>query len=145
MNILVLYQSRSGHTRSAAEAIAQAARDLNHDVRVKSVIEVQKADVDSADALFVGTWIQGFILFGVKPAGANLWVPALPAMNGKPVGMFCTYLFNPRDSLRTLGNLLRGKGARIVGERAFHRSRYADGVKSFVQQVLQSVEHAPAA
>ena len=47
MNILVLYQSRSGHTRSTAEAIAHAASTLGHKVNIRSVIEVQKADIES--------------------------------------------------------------------------------------------------
>ena len=47
MNILVLYQSRKGHTRQAAEAIATAARSQNHNVVVKSVIEVRKVDVEA--------------------------------------------------------------------------------------------------
>jgi flavodoxin len=136
MKVLVLYQSRNGHTREAAEAIAQAARDRNNEVSVKSVIEVRKADVESADALFVGTWVQGMILFGVKPAGAQLWVPALPSLQGKPVGIFCTYAFNPRSSLRQLGALLSARGAIIRGQHAFHRSHPGDGAEPFVQSVL---------
>ncbi len=144
MNVLVLYQSRHGHTREAAEAIAQAARSLNFQVVIKSVIEVRKADVETADALFVGTWVHGLILFGVRPAGAELWVPALPSLEGKPVGVFCTYAFNPRHSLRTLGDMLTARGATIRGQHAFHRSRPHDGAKQFVQSVLQSAEHVPA-
>ncbi len=144
MNVLVLYQSRSGHTRDAAEAIAQAARDLKYEVSLKSVIEVRKADVENADALFVGTWVHGLILFGVRPAGAELWVPALPSLEGKPVGVFCTYAFNPRGSLRTLGAMLAARGATILGQRAFHRSRPGDGAAPFVQSVLQSAERVLA-
>ena len=44
MNVLVLYQSRNGHTRAAAEAIAQAARGLSHDASIQSVIQVSAAD-----------------------------------------------------------------------------------------------------
>lgn len=144
MNVLVLYQSRGGHTRSAAEAIAQAARDLNHEAVVKSVIEVQNADVENADVLFVGTWVQGFILFAVKPAGADLWAPALPPLKGKPVGVFCTYAIHPRGSLRILGGMLAARGANVVGERAFHRFRPRAGAAPFVQRVLQSAGRAPA-
>lgn len=136
MNILVLYQSRSGHTRATADAVAQAARELGHQVVVKSVIEVRKADVDAADRLFVGTWVQGFILFGVRPAGADLWVPALPALQGKPVGIFCTFLFHPRSSLKRLAELLKAKGATVVGQRAFRRTKATEGVKPFVEAVL---------
>jgi flavodoxin len=144
MNVLVLYQSRSGHTRGTAEAIAQAARHLNHEAVVKSVIEVSKADVETADALFLGTWVQGFILFGVRPAGAELWVPALPPLAGKPVGIFCTYAFNSRGSLPVLGAMLAARGATILGQRAFHRSRPSDGVEQFVENVLQSAERVSA-
>ncbi len=144
MNVLVLYQSRNGHTRQAAETLAQAARDLNHKVTIKSVIEVRPADVEAADTLFIGTWVQGFILFGVKPAGAELWVPSLPSLAGKPVGIFCTYAFNPRGSLRKLGALLETRGGRVKGERAFHRRRPAEGAKVFVQSVLQQAERALA-
>jgi flavodoxin len=139
MNILVLYQSRGGRTRQTAEAVGQAARNMNHQAKIKSVIEVQKTDIEAADVLFIGTWIQGFILFGVKPAGATLWVPALPSLEGKPVGIFCTYAFNPRGSLKALGAMLSARGARIVGQHAFHRRRLNDGVESFVQSVLNAV------
>lgn len=144
MNILVLYQSRNGHTRDAAEAIAQSARAMTHTVTIKSVIEVKKSDIETADVLFVGTWVQGFILFGVKPAGADLWVKALPSLAGKPVGIFCTYAFHPRSSLQTLGELLSARGATIVGQRAFHRRNPTDGTESFVRQMLQSVEQTAA-
>jgi len=138
MNVLVLYQSRKGHTKAAAEAIAQVARGLNHEVAVKSVIEVLQADVERADVLFVGTWVQGFILFGVRPAGADLWAAALPSLDGKPVGVFCTYLFNPRGSLGMLGDLLAARGGTLVGQRAFHQSRTDDGAEPFVQSALQA-------
>jgi hypothetical protein len=100
--------------------------------------------VDKADVLLVGTWIQGFILFDVRPAGAELWVKALPSLGGKPVGVFCTYAFHPRGSLQALGTLLTGRGATIAGERAFHRRRPGDGAAAFVQHVLQAAEHAAA-
>ena len=139
MQILILYQSRSGHTRQAAEAIAGATRDLSHSVAIKSIIEVRQADIEQADLLFIGTWVQGFILFGVKPAGADLWVPALPTLAGKSVAIFCTYAFNPRRSLDRLNDLLAARGAVVVGQRAFQRRRPGEGARDFVRQVLSAV------
>lgn len=138
MNILVLYHSRNGHTQNAADFLADAVRDLKHEVIVKSVTEVNQTDVAKADVLFIGTWVHGLILFGVRPAGAELWVPSLPSLKGKPVGVFCTYAFNPRGSLHTLGHLLAAKGAVILGQHAFHRNRIHEGVAQFVQSILQS-------
>ena len=144
MNVLVLYNSRNGHTRDTAEAVAQVARRLNHNVSIKSVIEIRSSDVERADMLFIGTWVHGLILFGVRPAGAELWVPVLPRLDGKPVAIFCTYAFNPRSSLQALGTMLKARGAAIVGQQAFHRSRPTDGVDAFVASALQSLEHVPA-
>ncbi len=144
MNILILYQSRHGHTRQTAEAIAQAVRELKHHVTLKSVIEVRQADVENADALFIGTWVHGLILFGVRPAGAELWVPSLHSLAGKPVGIFCTYAFNPRGSLQTLASMLEARGATIVGQRAFQRRRPTDFLGAFVETVLKAAERLPA-
>lgn len=144
MNVLVLYQSRSGHTRDVAEAIAEAARNLNYKVSVKSVAEARAADIENADTLFIGTWVHGLILFGVRPAGAESWVPTLPSLKGKKVGVFCTYAFSPRGSLRSLSAMLAERGATIVGQRAFHRKKLTEGLQMFVQSVLQSPERVAA-
>lgn len=136
MNVLVAYESRSGHTRRAAEAIGEAARSGGATVTVRRVADVTAAEVGEADVLFVGTWVEGLILFGVKPAGTGRWAPALPSLDGKPVGAFCTYAFNPRGTLATLGDVLRAKGATVVGERAFHRRRPTAGAEAFAKSVL---------
>ena len=136
MQILILYQSRKGYTRQTAQIIAEITRKLGHSVIIKSVIEAHKGDIEQADLLFIGTWIQGFILFGVKPAGADLWVPSLPPLTNKPVAIFCTYAFNPRRSLEKLGNLLRARGATIVSQQAFHNGHLGEGVEAFVTHTL---------
>jgi flavorubredoxin len=142
MNVLVMYESRNGHTRQAAEAIASAARKQQLDVKLKSVAEVSKLDVDLADVLFVGTWVHGLILFGVRPAGAELWGPSLPPLDRKPVGVFCTYRFNPRNSLNKLDDLLTSRGATVMGQHAFHSSQPASGADAFVREVVKAAERA---
>lgn len=144
MKVLVLYQSRGGHTRQAAEAITTAMRGMNADVKIKSVIEVSPADVAWADLLFVGTWVHGLILFGVRPAGADLWAPSLPSLAGKPVGVFCTYRFNPRSSLDKLSELLVARGATVVGQHAFHNSEPGRGAENFVRDVVWAVDRTRA-
>lgn len=141
MNVLILYQSRGGNTQAIAQAIADFATDQHHTVKLKSVIEVTQTDVDTADMLFIGTWVQGFILFGVKPAEATLWVPALPSLQNKPVAIFCTYTFNPRNSLQKLGALLEDKGATIIGKQAFQRNQPVMEAQSFVQFMLETVKN----
>jgi flavodoxin len=137
MRTLVAYESQTGHTRRAAEGNATAARALGHEVTIKPVVDVEPEDVQRADAIFVGTWVHGLILFGVNPAGAKTWVASLPELTGKPVGAFCTYAFTPRGALHTLSALLRGRGATIRAEQAFHRSRPFDGAETFVRSVVE--------
>jgi flavodoxin len=139
MQVLILYHSRSGNTRQTAETIAELARGLDQNVVIKSVIEVRQADVDQAELIFIGTWVQGFILFGVKPAGADLWVPALPTLASKSIAIFCTYAFNPRRSLSKLSDLLAARGALVVNQQAFRRDHPSAGAEGFVRKTLSAV------
>ncbi len=144
MKVLILFNSQKGHTQAAAEAMAQAARSRGHDATIKAVSQTRASDVEQADVLFIGTWVQGYILFGTKPANATLWVPSLPPLQGKPVAIFCTYLFHPRSSLKTLGTMLEARGATIVGRQAFRRNRAVQGAEPFVRQVLEQAERDAA-
>jgi menaquinone-dependent protoporphyrinogen IX oxidase len=138
MNILVAYESRKGHTRQAAEAIATAAREQGGEVIVRPIKELQAADVEQADVLFVGTWLRGFILFGVRPVAAKRIVAALPSLADKPAGIFCTYAVNPRGALRKLRTLLESRGADVQAERAFQRDRPGEAVGPFVRTVVEA-------
>lgn len=137
MNVLIGYASHTGHTRQAAEAIASAVQRLGGTAVTKPFSEIQVVDVERADVLFVGTWVQGLILFGVHPAGARQWVAGLPSISGKSVGVFCTYAFNPRGALASLCAMLEQRGAVVKGFHAFHRSQPDEGVDHFVRNVLE--------
>ena len=137
MRVLVAYESRGGTTRRTGEAIARAARGQGHAVTVGPLADVAPAEVGAFDAVFVGAWIEGFILFGVRPARAAIeWVRRLPPLEGKPVAVFCTYAFNPRGSLGVLTAALEDKGARVVDGHAFHRRDPEAGVEGFVVRAL---------
>jgi len=138
MKAMIAYESLTGHTRQAAEAIASAVRELGGEAVVKPVAEIRDSDIQEADALFLGTWVHGLIFFGVRPAGAMTWVPALPPLAGKPVGVYCTYAFNPRGALRALSAMLEARGAVVKGEHAFHRARPGEGAALFVGSVLEA-------
>lgn len=139
MNITILYNTRAGHTKILAENIANIVSIQGHKPTLKSVIEVSKADIDSADMLFIGTWVHGMILFNVRPANAELWVKSLPDLRGKPVATFCTYAFNPRKSLTLLNDLLQQRGAKIVGQQAFQRDRLDANIEGFVTGVIDAI------
>lgn len=139
MNVLVTYESRGGRTKRAADAIAEAARATGATVVVSPVSDATSERVEEADVLFVGSWVEGFIVIGVGPAGPALhWIATLPALGGKPAAVFCTYAFNPRGTLAKLEAALAKKGAKVIGARAFHRKAPGAGADGFVKEVLRA-------
>ena len=123
MEVLVAYESRGGRTRRAAEAVADAVRARGSDATLKALSETTAQDIEHADAVAIGSWVQGFIVVKVGPAKAALdALDRLPAMGGKPAAVFCTYAANPRATLATLRRSLEAKGAKVVAENASHRS-----------------------
>lgn len=137
MNVLVAYESRGGHTKRAAEAIGEALRTEGHDAQIRPLSEIGPPEVEGAEALFVGSWVEGFILFGVGPAkAARRWLERLPSLGGTPAGVFCTYAIRPVGSLAELRRGLEGRGAKVVAERAFHRRRPEAGAGVLVREFL---------
>ena len=136
MNVLVAYESRRGTTKGAASAIADAARSGGNDVTLKPLVDASAEDVGRADLVFLGTWIEGFIFFGVGPArGALKRISGLP-LSGKEVATFCTFAVNPRGSLGKLRRVLESHEAKVVAERAFNRRRASADAASFAAEVL---------
>lgn len=138
MKVLVLYESRGGITKRAAEALAKAIRAEGHEAVLRPGAEAGPQDLEVADVLFVGSWVEGFILFGVRPArAARAWLAVLPALPGTPAGVFCTYAFHPRETLAELRQGLEAHGAHVLAEHAFSRRRPEAGAEAFVHGLLE--------
>ena len=139
MQVLVAYESRGGRTRRAAEAVADAVRARGSDATLKALSEVTPQDIEHADAVAVGSWVQGFIVVKVGPAKAALdAVGRLPAMGGKPAAVFCTYAASPRATLAILRRSLEAKGAKVVTENASHRSHPDRGAAELAERLCAS-------
>lgn len=124
-------------TRQAATAIADACRADGHDIALLSLAQVGQSEVDQCDVAALGSWVEGFILFGVKPArAATRWLDQAPPLAGKPVGVFVTYAVNPRGSLGVLRRGVEARGGKVVAE---HSSRHQDpeaGAADFARRLL---------
>ena len=139
MEVLVAYESRGGRTRRAAEAGADAVRARGSDATLKALSEITAQDIEHADAVAIGSWVQGFIVVKVGPAKAALdALGRLPAMGGKPAAVFCTYAANPRATLATLRSSLEAKGATVVAENASHRSHPDRGATELAARLCPS-------
>lgn len=140
MRAMVVYESRTGHTETAARAVVSALQAKGVDASAAAVSTTDPADLGGVDLLVLGTWVEGFIFVGVGPAkAARRWLERLPQISGTAAAVFCTYGVSPRSTLATLGSALKDKGATVVGEAAFSRRRPATGAASFVDEVLASM------
>ena len=64
MQILVLYYSKSGNTKKLADEVVQGAREVGHDVVIRSTAEVTKEDFLDASGIIAGSPVY----FGVMAA-----------------------------------------------------------------------------
>jgi NADPH-dependent glutamate synthase beta subunit-like oxidoreductase/NAD-dependent dihydropyrimidine dehydrogenase PreA subunit/flavodoxin len=118
--VLVCYESSGGKTARAAEAVADGFSARGDQVRVLPIAKVGTPELAAADLVVIGTWVEGFVVAGVRPAKAmRSWLDGLPRLAGKPIGMFCTFAVSPKDSLRSMRKAVEAKGALVVAQAAF--------------------------
>ncbi len=150
--VLIAYGDPGSMTKRATDLMAQAVRAQGRLPLVKLLDQVTEEDVRAADHLLVGCRARTRYRFGGPPVEqAMRCIGALPPLDGKRVGVFCTYRFFPHtfaDTVtrvsETLYQFKRGleeKGAVVVADEALHRRTIADSTESLVQMVVGS---APA-
>jgi len=118
--VLVCYESGGGRTARAAEAIAGGFSARGDQVRVLPITKVGPAELAAADVLVAGSWVEGFVVTGVRPAKAmRTWLAGLPRLGGRPVAVFCTFAVAPKGTLPAMRQALEAKGAVVVAQAAF--------------------------
>ncbi len=143
MQIAVVYASRTGNTRRAAELIGSAIESRGHTVSVQSVDALDFKVLADADLVVLGTWVAGHFVIGQKPGDARR-LARVPKLTGKPVAIFLTYAINPGRALGKLEKALTREGADVVGGYAWKRTALPAGVDDFVDGVLGAVKPASA-
>ncbi len=142
--VLVAYESVGGTTRKVAETIASRCFGRGLDVSVRPMGDVGAREIAAADVLVIGTWVEGFVLAGVRPAkAARAWLASLPPLAGRSVAVFCTYGVNPRGALDEMAALVEAKGARVLSREAFRagdlKATGTSGPESFAARVVSRV------
>jgi len=146
-DVLIAYESTQGRAPRAAAAMAQAVRDRGHEPVVRLIDQVMPADIANARTLLVGGWVRTRYPFGGDTIEHALeWIESLPPLDGKQVGVFCTYRFFPRSFADTtarvaeaIGLVRRGleaKGAVVVADHSLHLRSLDEASQAFVHAVL---------
>lgn len=141
MKAVVLFESMTGNTRRAAELIGGALAAQGDEVSVRPVTDIDFHELAIADVAFIGTWVDGLVLFGQRPGRAGR-LRRLPVLDHKPVAVFCTYAINAGKALDKTAAVLEERGAVIVGRRQFRRDRLERGMAEFVDEVRRAVGSA---
>ena len=136
--MVVIHQSRTGNTRRAAELIGGAVAATGATVAVRPVGNLDYAELALADLVFVGTWVDGLVLFGHRPGDAEK-VSQIPPLWDKKVVAFMTHALYPGNAADKLAALLSGNGAEVVAARSLNRRHLEVEAPAFVAEVLAAV------
>jgi hypothetical protein len=144
MRVLILYETRRGFTLTVARAIRDEFVSREVAASTAPLRAVDAGTIAAADALIVGTWVKGAIVFRVGPAaGVEEAIARLPQLEGRPTGVFCTCEVAPRRTLRILGSWLVGRGATVVVGQVFRRKKSLRHVPAFVDRALDAFARTP--
>ena len=135
MNAIVIYESLTGNTEKAAGFIAQEMGAAGVSTTTCPTTAIDYQALADADLVIVGSWTDGLFLFGQRPARGDR-LSQLPFMTGKKAAVYCTYALETGKTLAKLEDLIRGRGADVVGGYAIRRNRLQEGSREFVARLL---------
>jgi Flavodoxin domain len=135
---VVIYESMTGNTARLGELIGAAARSTGAEVDVFSIDGIGLKELAEADVVFLGTWVDGLVLFGHRP-GRQGKLRRLPVIDGKRVALFMSYAIHPGKALDRFARVAEERGGTVVARQLFRRDRLAAGVEDFVEVALAGV------
>jgi hypothetical protein len=139
MKAVVIFESLTGHTRTAAGLIAKELATAGVDAVACPITQIDYQALSDADLVIVGTWTDGFVFVGQRPGRAQrLW--NLPVLDGKRAFVFCTYAVNSGKVLDKMTTILAARGADVLGGMAIRRDDIPGGARDFVHRLVDSVE-----
>ena len=123
MKIAIVYDSSTGTTAKAAEAMGKTFEAQGHQCQVLSILAADLADLAEADLICIGSWVKGLFIIRQHPTeGTMRFIDRLGDLAGKNVVVFCTYKLAIGSTLRQMAQALEGKGAKVVGQFKYRSS-----------------------
>jgi flavorubredoxin len=138
MRAVVIYESLTGNTARAARLVGEAAQAAGADVSIYNITDIGLKDLAEADIVFVGTWVDGLVLFGHRPGRVGR-IRAMPVIDGKRAAAFMTYAVHAGKVLQSFERVLEERGATVVASTLLRRDRLDHGVDEFVREALATV------
>ncbi len=141
MQAVIIYNSLTGTTEKAAHRIASELKALRVDATPVPIAEADEATVADADLVIVGTWTDGIVILGQKPAGKKK-LRNLPSLAGKKAVVYCTYAVDPGHTHDKLVAEAEAKGADVIGGSALARHDIPGDVAEFIARLTPELAQA---
>jgi hypothetical protein len=138
MRAVIIYNSLTGTTRTAAHRLASELKALRIEAAPVAIGDVDEATVAEVDLVVVGTWTDGLVVLGQKPAGRRR-LRALPSLAGKRAVVFCTYAVDPGQTLDKLVAEVEGRGAEVIGGFAVARHNLNGDIAELVDRLTPAL------
>ncbi len=137
VKVAIVYDSRTGTTKAAAEDMAQMAVAAGHDSTAVAVQAASPADVSAADAVCIGSWTEG--LYFIRQHATSATMAFIDSLNldGTPAAVFCTYKTSPGKMLDKMARALEARGARVAGSFRSRGPQAPDGFAAWLNSLAE--------
>lgn len=116
MHVAIVYDSETGTTQKAAQAMGGLVRAAGHECTVASVQTSDPKAMGAVDAICVGSWCKGLFFFRQHATEATMdFIDGLDGVEGKPAAVFCTYKTAVGGMLPKMADRLASRGAVVTG------------------------------
>ena len=135
MNIAIVYDSRTGRTKAAAEEMAQMAVAAGHKSTAVAVQAASPEDVSAADAVCIGSWTEGLFFIRQHATLATMeFIDGLD-LDRTPAAVFCTYKTSAGKMLDRMASALEARGARVTGQFRSRSPHAPDGFTGWLKSL----------
>jgi flavodoxin len=138
MRIAIVFDSRTGTTKAAAEEMADKAVAAGHEATAVGVHSADPREVSSADAVCIGSWVAGLLFIRQHATGATMRFIDELEFAGTPVAVFCTYKTAVGKMLADMARAVEARGGRVTGRFKSRGPNAAAGFDEWLQSLAMA-------
>ncbi|HSM32863.1 MAG TPA: flavodoxin domain-containing protein [Anaerolineae bacterium] len=135
MKVAIVYETHTGTTGAAAEAMAEVVRAAGHECTVESIFNADGRATARADAIVLGAWTKGYFIIMQHPSDGMMDFIASMSITHKPVAVFTTYKLAIGSTLRQMANAAEAVGGKVTGMYRVKGPRVPEGFDAWVRSL----------
>lgn len=135
MEAVVIYESLTGNTAKAGQAIAAGLTAEGVPTQAFPITKIDYQALARADLVVVGSWTDGLIFVGQRPGRVGR-ITSMPALAGKKAVVYLTYAIDAGKALQKLSAAVEARGAEVLGGQTIRRDKLGQGVQELVDRIL---------